>query len=285
MVYSPNTVGTEIMTYTLANGTNYLTGRIVVTVTAAGSTIVVNLDGSDPYTFSYATAKDGKSADAAIYSTIYSATGKPYSYLTFTENVSSAAGTLYGSASGVAVTANTPYYYSSATNPVSRLYFVPADSGTYYRAFKAYDASSTVIFSGALQLVVPTRPAAADVSYSTPVSSALLMEEADFTSWYQSQTNSNYYLSAVTFDSAKYSNTSYPGYFQHNGKTFSIGNGVHYYTNAYSGTGNSAGNYLNKVTYQSPIVTGWVTVDFTCYGGSSKNSEYLTRTGTMSPST
>ena len=281
MVYSPNTVGTEIMTYTLANGTNYLTGRIVVTVTAAGSTIVVNLDGSDPYTFSYATAKDGKSADAAIYSTIYSATGKPYSYLTFTDNVNSAAGTLYGSISGVAVTANTPYYYSSATNPVSRLYFVPASSGIYYRAFKAYDASSTVIFSGALQLVVPTRPAAADVSYSTPVSSALLMEEADFTSWYQSQTNSNYYLSAVTFDSAKYSNTSYPGYFQHNGKTFSIGNGVHYYTNAYSGTGNSAGNYLNKVTYQSPIVTGWVTVDFTCYGGSSKNSEYLTRTGTM----
>lgn len=281
MAYSPNTVGTEIMTYTLANGMNYLTGSLKITVTAAGSTIVVNLDGSDPYTFSYATAKDGKSADAAIYSTIYSATGKPYSYLTFTENVSSAAGTLYGSASGVAVTANTPYYYSSATNPVSRLYFVPADSGTYYRAFKAYDASDTVIFSGALQLVVPTRPAAADVSYSTPVSSSLLMEEADFTSWYQSQTSSSYYLSAVTFDSAKYSNTSYPGYFQHNGKTFSIGNGVHYYTNAYSGTGNSAGNYLNKVTYQSPIVTGWVTVDFTCYGGSGKNSEYLTRTGTM----
>lgn len=282
MSYSPSTVGTEILTYTLANGTNYLTGRIVITVNAPGSTVVVNLDGSDPYTFSYATSRDGRSADASIYNTIFSATGKTYSYLIF-DPVSSAVGTLYGSSSGTAVTANTPYYYSGAisTNTVSRLYFVPSNTGTYARSFRAYLSDGTQIFSGTLQLVVPSKPADAAVSYSTPISSTLAMNETDFVRWYESQTSSSYFLSSVTFNSVQYSNSAYPGYFQHASSTFAPGNGVSYYTSTYNGTANYAGNYLSKVTYHSPSVTCWLRVDFTCCGGAYRDSLNLRKSGTM----
>jgi hypothetical protein len=287
MTYLPNKVGTETITYTLTSaGTdtatmNYLTGTLYIAVTSSNGTVTVNLDGSDPYVFSYSTAHDGQSAASSIYSSIMSSTGKAYSYLTFDAAPSSAVGTLYSSASGSAAAANAPFYYSGTSPLVSNLYFVPANSGTYSRTFKAYDGSGTLIFSGTLQIVVPTKPAAGDVSYSTAVSSSLMMDEADFISWYKAQTGSGYYLSSVTFDSAKYSNPSYPGYFQHNGKTFSPGNGVSYYTQSYNGTANSGGTYLNKVTYNSPIVTCNITVKFTCYGGTSKNSTYLARSGVM----
>lgn len=286
MVFSPNTVGTERITYTVSStgtGTyslNYLTGTILLNVKTSGSTIVVNLDGSDPYTFSYSTTRDGKSADTAIYSAILSATGKSYYYLTFDSSYSSAVGTLYANSSGTAVYPGAQYYYSGSGSTVSKLYFVPANSGVYSRNFSAYLSDGTLIFSGTLQLVVPSK-AVSDVSYSTPISSTLLMNESDFTNWYKNQTNSSYYLSAVTFDSAKYSNTSYPGYFQHDGKTISIGNGAYYYTGTYNGTANSVGNYLSKVSYHSPIVTCYITVNFTCYGGPARNSEYIQKSGTM----
>lgn len=54
-----------------------------------------------------------------------------------------------------------------------------------------------------------------------------------------------------------------------------------YYTGTYTGTSNYAGNYLSKVTYHAPAVTCWLKVDFTCSGGTYRDSLNLRKSGTM----
>jgi uncharacterized protein YjdB len=99
MIFTPTGIGTETVYYTLSSYPDQMTGSIVVTVTSTSSLVTVNLDNTDPYTFSAATVKDNASAAGQIRDAVYAASGGDYSYIVFgAENT--AAGTLYSRENG-----------------------------------------------------------------------------------------------------------------------------------------------------------------------------------------
>ena len=277
-----NKNSTAVITCTLNDGTNTLSVSCTVQYTAYNPDVTVNLDGDQPYTFSAATAKNSQSAAAMIDTAVANVSGKNYNYILFgPEN--SYVGTLYTrELAGVAVSGTKIYRNTAGQLNTGDLYFVPSTPGTYSRTFAAYDALDNKIADCTLRLVVPdTINGAADVTYSVPVSSKLMMDEAGFTAFFKNATSQSNYLSSVEFTGVTYSNKAYPGYFLNNAQQFAPGNGVRYYTASYTGTANSGNNYLNRVSYNSPAVQCYLVVDFTCYGGANKNYESVTAKGQM----
>jgi uncharacterized protein YjdB len=281
MIFTPTGIGTETVYYTLSSYPDQMTGSIVVTVTSTSSLVTVNLDNTDPYTFSAATVKDNASAAGQIRDAVYAASGGDYSYIVFgAENT--AAGTLYSRENGGRVGTSDKFYYgASGTNLTSQLYFVPETSGTYSREFAAFDASGQIVANCVLKIVVPDDLSSSkDVYYTTPMSSQLTMNEADFISWFRGRTAQSNYLSDVEFTVATYSNAVYKGYFQYGTQTVAVGDGTKFCTGTYSGA-TSASKYLSKLQYNSPAAECYIVVDFTCRGGAAKNSVNVTQSGKM----
>ncbi|MCM1149184.1 MAG: Ig-like domain-containing protein [Butyricicoccus sp.] len=277
LYFVPKNEGTYSIPYTAydADGEQLCSGSLMIVVGVTNdTTVTVTLDDDGSYTFSSRTKKDKASAATAIDEMIKDEAGT-YSYIRFGSIVSgSNVGTLYADSDETKLNTSTQYKRSaSAANSVSDLYFVPEKSGTYVRSFTAYGSDGKKMLDGTLKIVVPSdSDSEMDIYFNTSTGSTVSLSENVFESWFRQQKGTNYKLAYVTFDDAS---RSY-GSFKHSSSSFAPGNDVKYFTEGFTGSTGSSPKYLDNVKYTAPSSTGYVSVDFTCYGGTS-SSAYSTK--------
>lgn len=276
LYFVPKAEGKYSVPYTAyANGGDVLcSGNLIIDVGISNdTTVTVTLDDDGSYTFSSKTKKDNVSAATAIDNMIQDEKGT-YSYIKFGSIISgSGVGTLYADSDETKLNSSTQYKRSaSAANSVSDLYFVPEKSGTYVRSFTAYNSSGKML-DGTLKIVVPGESEGEmDIYFNTTTGSTISLSGNVFESWYRQQKGTNYKLAYVTFDGASRSF----GSFKHSSSSFTPGNDVKYFSEGFTGSTGSSPKYLDNVKFTAPGSTGCVSVDFTCYGGTS-TSAYSTK--------
>lgn len=277
LYFEPRKEGTYTIEYTAYNSSSELcSGDLIIEVGVnSGATVTVTLDDDGRYTFSEKTKKDQISAADAIDDAIEDEIGKTYNYIRFGSVVSGdSVGKLYADSDKTDLKTTTSFKRSaSAANSVSDLYFVPAKPGTYVRSFTAYNQSGTELLDGTLRIIVPSgSDDDMDIYFNTTTGSTVSLGANVFESWFRQEKGTNYKLAYVTFDDAS---RSY-GSFKHSGASFTPGNEVKYYTEGFTGSTGSSPKHLDKVNFTAPSSTGYVSVDFTCYGGTS-SSAYSTK--------
>lgn len=260
-----------------STGKELCSGDLTIEVGVTDSaTVTVTLDDDDAYTFSEKTSKDKKSAATAINDAV-----KDYSYIIFSSSVSSGSsvGTLYADSDKSSLGSGRKYSRStSASYSVSDLYFVPEKAGAYVRSFIAYDSNNDELLEGKLKIVVPSESSSdMDIYFNTTTGSSISLGEDVFESWFRQEKGSGYKLAYVTFDDVS---RSY-GTFKHGSSSFTPGNDVRYYDGDYTGSTGSSAKYLDSVKYTAPGSVGYVSVDFTCYGGTSSSASGTKVSGTF----
>ncbi len=284
--FVPKREGTYEIGYTAydSKDNELCSGDLVIEVGATGddATITITLDDRDDYTFSDRTKKNKASAESVIEDAIYDEAGKNYSYIQFGSVTSgSSVGTLYSNSRKTSISTSREYSRSSsASYSVGELYFVPEKAGTYVRSFTAYDSGDRELLEGTLKIVVPGGTSSSDemdIYFNTTTGSTITLGEDVFASWFRQQKGSGYKLAYVTFDEAS---RDY-GTFKHSSTSFTPGGSTEYYSNSYSGSTGSSARYLKNVKYTAGSSVGCISVDFTCYGGTSSSSSGTKVSGTF----
>lgn len=279
LYFVPKREGTYKIAYTAySSDTGELcSGDIIIEVSAPdNSTVTVTLDDGGDYSFSSKTYEDGVSAASAINSAVSAESKQTYSYIYLGSVTSgSSVGTLYSNSDLASVSSARKYYRSSSKDySVDALYFVPAQAGTYVRSFSAYDSDDQKLLDGTLRIVVPddetvfAGAGGLDIYFNTTTNSTLSLGESVFEGWFRQQKGSEYKLAYVTFDGASRGS----GSFKHGSTAVSFGETTPYYTEGYTGSTVSAAKYLKNVSFTSGNTAGFVSVDFTCHGGTSSSS-------------
>ena len=279
LYFVPKREGTYKLGYVAYNddGVQLCSGDLIIAVSAQdNATVTVTLDDDSDYSFSAKTYKDGVSAASAIGSAVSAESGTNYSYITFGSISSgSSSGTLYSDSELTPVTSGRKYYRSGSKDyTVSGLYFVPAQAGTYVRSFTAYGSSDEVLLEGTLKIIVPgaedifAGAGEMDIYFNTTANSTLSLGESVFEAWFRQQKGADYNLAYVTFDDVSRSF----GTFRHSSAAVSFGESTPYYTESYTGNTGAGARYLKNVSFISGNTTGFVSVDFTCHGGTGTSS-------------
>lgn len=279
LYFVPKKEGTYKVGYTAYNDDDreICSGDLIIAVsTPDNSTVTVTLDDDADYIFSAKTYKEGVSAASAIGSAVSTESKTNYSYITF-GSVSSggSVGTLYSNSDLAAVTSSRKYYRSGSHDyKVESLYFVPAQAGTYVRSFAAYDSADDLLLEGTLKIIVPDAEdifagaGEMDIYFNTTANSTLTLGESVFEGWFRQQKGAEYKLAYVTFDDVSRSF----GTFRSGSAAITFGEPTPYYTESYTGSTNNAAKYLKNVSFTAGNTPGFVSVDFTCHGGTSSSS-------------
>ncbi len=283
--FVPKREGTYEIGYTAydSKDNELCSGDLVIEVgNTDDATITITLDDKDNYTFSDRTKKNKASAESIIEDAIYDEAGKNYSYIQFgSVSSGSSVGTLYSNSRKTSISTSREYSRSSsASYSVGDLYFVPEKAGTYVRSFTAYDSSDRELLDGTLKIVVPGGTSSSDemdIYFNTTTGSTITLGEDVFASWFRQQKGSSYKLAYVTFDEVS---RDY-GTFKHSSSSFTPGSSTEYYSNSYSGSTGSSARYLKNVKYTAGSSVGCISVDFTCYGGTSSSSSSTKVSGTF----
>lgn len=113
-----------------------------------------------------------------------------------------------------------------------------------------------------------------DVYYNIVSNGTLTLEENDFSTWFRQKTNSAYYMNYITLDGV----SEAFGTFKNNSATFAPDGSVKYYN---GGSSVENAKFIDSITYTAADGAYYITVPFTCYGGSTATSENVTASGTM----
>ncbi|MCD8256274.1 MAG: S-layer homology domain-containing protein [Oscillospiraceae bacterium] len=174
LYFVPKKSGTYKIEYTAYDSSDdeIMEGYLVIVVgdddSSVNVTVTVTLDDGTPYVFGDSTDADDASAASVIRETIYDGTDENYSYIMFDDVKSGGAvGVLYSDSDELTLSTARKYYRSGSSYLVSDLYFVPAQSGTYTRAFTAYDSDDDELASGTLRIIVPNTGSFSDVEYDS----------------------------------------------------------------------------------------------------------------------
>ena len=136
----------------------YMTGSITITVGTGNQVVTVSLSSNNPYQFGSTVNADGVSAAALIANVVYAKYAKTCGSILLATSATSGVGVLYADSSRTAISSlssSRTFYYTGSSKLVSSLYFVPSASGTYVRAFTAYDTSGNTLGECELRIIVP----------------------------------------------------------------------------------------------------------------------------------
>lgn len=274
LYFSPSRSGVFIIGYsaysdTDGEGTVLASGEMIIAVDSESLDVTINLDDTEPYTFSKKLGDAKKSAADLINDAIDDAVGSSvWNYIRFDGDSSGdAVGTLHETSSTKREISSARYIHYL---DIGSLYFVPERVGVYKVGYSVYsdDDGSAAVASGTLSIDVTNIPAGdADVTYTTSTGGKVTFDEDDFIDFFRSKLGSRYYLSSVVFD-----DYNGDGSFYHDTAAFVPYNSADYYTRSYTGRVSDSARYLDRVSFTAPRSPGYTAVKFTCYGGRSAGS-------------
>ncbi len=285
LYFVPSRQGVFRITYTAFSGSEgtgsaLFSGTISISVGMDSMFITVNLNGTDPYTFSDSISNSGETAESLILNAINSAVGSGnWSYLTLElpSEESRQIGSLYETSGSTDVLPATTFISKSR---LGRLYFKPSRVGIYEVAYNAYSSTSasSLVTSGTLRLVVPSIPyAQRDLTYMLSAGETLSLTDSAFEKWFQEKRGGNYILSHVVFDEYEESF----GTFYHDSTVFVPYNSPDFYTEYTAGNRGNNVRLLSHVTYEAPQKSGFQAVKFTCYGNLPNRTNIVTSSGVL----
>ncbi|HNX99775.1 MAG TPA: S-layer homology domain-containing protein [Oscillospiraceae bacterium] len=279
MTFVPSATGDYVLPYTIKDsGTGYtMTGSITITVGTGNQVVTVSLSSNNPYQFGSTVNADGVSAAALIANVVYAKYAKTCGSILLATSATSGVGVLYADSSRTAISSlssSRTFYYTGSSKLVSSLYFVPSASGTYVRAFTAYDTSGNTLGECELRIIVPD--SAISAYYNMKPNTTLSFDQSLFENWFTTQSGADY-LAYVTIDGASSSN----GTFSRDSTTFAPGSGVKFYSTGYTGTKPTSPSYIGSVRYKSANSSYCNYVNFTCYGGVTSGAVTTVRAGTL----
>ena len=284
LYFTPSRAGTyriEYDTYSNseARGSSICSGELIIAVDTGSLNVTVNLEDSDPYTFSNSSRTSNGSAASQLINTINDTIGSAaWNYIRFDTSTigTNAIGTLHATSSTRREIASTDYILYS---DISDLYFVPSRTGAFEIEYGAYadNTSNTPLVTGKLRIVVSNVPTGtADISYTTAVGGQVSFSEEDFVRFYQNKRGSRYYLAYVRFD-----DYNGDGSFYHDAATFVPYNSADCYTRDYTGKLPNSPKYLDRISFTAPRDSGFTAVKFTCYGGTYQDSSNIQQSGVL----
>lgn len=283
MYFTPSRSGTYTVPFTAyygkdATGSIACTGELIIPVDGSSLDIKVTLSAVEPYTFSEAPS----SGSASLYNLLLTAIngsvgGSNWSGIKFDGAASaSAVGTLHQTKAHSRAISASDYIAKSA---MSQLYYVPERSGNYEITYGVYgeETSTSPIATGKLTISCSTIPTGlADITYTTSVKTSVTLLEDDFLNFYQTENGNRYQLSYVVFN--EYDGE---GEFYHDKTAFVPYNSADFYSATYTGSTPSNARYLNRVSFTAPSTSGFTSVLFTCYGGTSANGTTRVTSGKL----
>ena len=283
LYFTPSRAGTYTVSFTAYAGSNgsgsvVCRGNLVLPVDGTSLDITVNLNSVTPFTFSETPSGSSMALHLQINNVINSSMGgSSWGGIKFDGAASaSSTGTLHESSSHSRAISAGDYISKTA---ISKLYYVPVDSGTYVITYGVYaDANSTrAISTGTLTIKTSTIPAGmSDVTYTTSVKDSVTLQEDDFLNFFRTSTTSKHQLSYVVFNEYDGGGTFY-----HGASSFLPYNSADFYTSTYTGSVPANARYLDRLSFTAPSAAGYTAVLFTCYGGVTPNSAGTKVTGKL----
>lgn len=283
MYFTPSRAGTYTVPFTAYAGPNgsgsiVCRGNLILPVDGTSLDITVNLGSVAPFTFSEAPSGDSIAFHLQMNSVINSSMGaSSWDGIRFDGAASaSSTGTLHESSSHSRKISAGDYI---AKNAISKLYYVPAGSGTYEITYGVYasEDSARAIATGTLTIKTSTIPAGmSDITYTTSAKDSVTLQEDDFINFFRGATSNKHQLSYVVFNEYDGGGT-----FRHGASSFVPYNSADFYTSTYTGSVPSNARYLDRLSFTAPSSAGYTAVLFTCYGGTTANSVGTKVTGKL----
>ncbi len=263
-----------------ATGTLLASGTLTLGTGSDSLNVVVTLDEIAPYSFSSSTRRNSSSAAAMLRSAINANVGSSsWSYVRFNDAASTNTcnATLYtDSDARYAVNGNTYVAYSDLT----RLYFVPAQSGVFELGYSVYDdtTDASALASGKLRITASSLASGtAALYFTTTPGGKLSFTESDFATWYTSRRTSSYHLEYVQFGAMSRSfGTFYDG-----GTAINAPASYVFFTSDYYLSKSSGARRLSDLSFLAPSYAGYLELPFTCYGRVGSNGSVVQEKGAL----
>ena len=278
LYFVPSRAGTYRVPFTAysVSGSTVCTGELFLPVDGSSLNLTLNLGSVAPYTFSEKPSGDVASLYTQFLNVINSSIGSGSWGVRFSGASAASVGVLHQTSSHTRAISENDYIANSA---ISKLYYVPARSGTYEINYSIYsdENSTTVIASGKLTIRTSTIPAGApDIAYTILTKGTVSLSENDFIDFFRAENGDKYQLAYVVFNES-----DGEGVFYHGKDSFQPYNSADFYTSTYTGTTPSSARYLDRLSFTAPNAAGYTAVLFTCYGGTTTDSTAKATTGKL----